>query len=311
MGEFQLEPSVRALNLSIPEQEQVENLIRSAANIASAYGGAKLDFRAVRALKTNWRKKGPTIWLVKLPPKEKALVELDEILPRLISCHEASLVTLVTPETVELLEFQRRFRESPLGHRWHVLLTDRRGEARHQWVEPFTEIFREMASEQTSSEEHRVAQEPTAAYATVEQRGKAIGVQSRLREHQEGKRLHYWGVADHLRSEKGRLDAKRIAHFFGLSLRELATALEERPQTVDKTPDSKRLQEKLHPYEEIARAQVFLGSDEGRFRKWLNTPSRDLVKAEGKNLAPIDLIKRGRPEVVAGLVDDALTGVPG
>src|SRR5438477_7367891 len=52
--------------------------------------------------------------------------------------------------------------------------------------------------------------------------------------------------------ESGRLNAKRVATLFGLSLRETASLLGQKPQAVSKTPDAPSLQPALAAFERIA-----------------------------------------------------------
>jgi len=106
--------------------------------------------------------------------------------------------------------------------------------------------------------------------------------------------------------DSGRIDATRVAGFFGLSLAKLAKALGRSPQSVHKTPDSARLQKGLGLFLRIAAGlTAFLGS-EGDGRIWLNTPNPDL-----DNTRPLELIEEGQGEIVAELLEDALLGHPG
>jgi len=107
-----------------------------------------------------------------------------------------------------------------------------------------------------------------------------------------------------LRSEMGRLDAGRVAEAFGLSSAELAGFLGKSRQTLSKTPDSLSLQPSLRLFERTARLRAVLS--EADFLSWLNLPNPHL---EGR--APIDVIRAGRANVVANLVEDLLTGAPG
>ena len=106
-----------------------------------------------------------------------------------------------------------------------------------------------------------------------------------------------------LRSESGRLDARRVAGAFGLSVAELAGLLGKSRQAVSKTPDSDSLQPRLRPFERIARLRAVLSQAD--FRSWLNLANDQL---EGQ--APLGIVRAGRPEVVANLAEDLLTGAP-
>ncbi len=123
--------------------------------------------------------------------------------------------------------------------------------------------------------------------------------------------LPYLEAGQPIRNPKShRLDAKRIADYFDLSLRELARILGKSHPTVDKTPDSKNLQATLQPFEAILRGRILVGHDDTLFRQWLNTASKEFPERDGKVPSPMDIIRMGHPEVVAALVDEALTGQP-
>jgi hypothetical protein len=106
-------------------------------------------------------------------------------------------------------------------------------------------------------------------------------------------------------SESHRLNAKKVADVFGLNLRQLSVLLEALPQAVHKTPDSERLQGKLRLFERIAKGLSLVDKDEDSFRRWLNAPNPELEQN-----TPLDIIREGRGEVVANLVEDALLGQP-
>jgi hypothetical protein len=121
----------------------------------------------------------------------------------------------------------------------------------------------------------------------------------------------YLRVSRSIRSEtSGRLDAKKVAEFFDLKPAELARIVGVSRQALDKTPDSKSIQKALYPFEEITRGMLMVDDDPTLFRQWLNTPSRDLPKVDGRHMTPMDMIREGHPSVIAGLVDAALTGHP-
>jgi uncharacterized protein (DUF2384 family) len=102
-----------------------------------------------------------------------------------------------------------------------------------------------------------------------------------------------------------RVDARRVASFFGLSLAELARLLDRSPQAVHKTPDAPALQERLSVLVRIATALTTLFGTPQNARVWLNAPNPDLDKAR-----PIELVKKRKAEVVAELLEDALLGHP-
>jgi hypothetical protein len=105
------------------------------------------------------------------------------------------------------------------------------------------------------------------------------------------------------RPSSGRLSARRIAEAFKLSLSGVATAIGKSRQSVTKTPDGLSIQEGLRLFERIYQLRALL-SQEG-FLAFLNMPNDEL---DGKT--PLDLIRKGRPAIVADLVEDMLTGSP-
>lgn len=107
-----------------------------------------------------------------------------------------------------------------------------------------------------------------------------------------------------LRSESGRLSARKIAEALGLSLSQLAAAIGRSRQSVWKTDDAEALQPLLRPLERTARLRAVLS--ESDFRSWLNMANDQL---DGHR--PIELIRTGRAGVVADLAEDMLTGSPG
>ena len=115
------------------------------------------------------------------------------------------------------------------------------------------------------------------------------------------------GVIDatsELRSESGRLSARKIAEAFGISIAELAEKiLGKKRQTVAKTDDAESLQAGLRPLEHIARLRAVL--DISDFRKWLRMSNSQL---DGDT--PLDLIRQKEAQTVADLAHDMLVGNP-
>jgi CheY-like chemotaxis protein len=106
-------------------------------------------------------------------------------------------------------------------------------------------------------------------------------------------------------SRSGRLDARRVADFFGLAPARLAKLLGRSPQALHKTPDAESLQKHLAVFARIATSllSVFEGKEAARI--WLNSPNPALDRTR-----PIELVERKQPEVVAELLEDALLGHP-
>lgn len=107
-----------------------------------------------------------------------------------------------------------------------------------------------------------------------------------------------------LRAASGRLDARRVATTFGLSLTELARQIACSKQRVSKTPDGEALQPLLRPYERIARLRAALPAAD--FKAWLHTPNDHLEDRD----APIDYLKAGASRPLADFAENMLTGAP-
>ncbi len=104
----------------------------------------------------------------------------------------------------------------------------------------------------------------------------------------------------------GRIDAGRIAKFFDLPLARLARILGHSAQAVHKTPDAESLQDQLTVFVRIASVLLSLFGSAHKARIWLNAPNPDLDK-----LRPKELLERGKPEIIAELLEDAVLGHPG
>lgn len=101
--------------------------------------------------------------------------------------------------------------------------------------------------------------------------------------------------------DSGRIDAGRVAAFFGLPLARLARSLGRSPQAVHKTPDAESLQDALAVFVRIAAALLSMFGSQQKARSWLNAPNPDL-----ENVRPKQLVERGKPEVIAEMLEDAL-----
>ena len=106
-------------------------------------------------------------------------------------------------------------------------------------------------------------------------------------------------------SKSQRLDFKKVAKLFGIPERRLAKIMGVLPTTANKTPDSKRMQEKLLHFERVARGLSELDGDKDTFRRWLNMPNPEL-----SNATPLQVIEKGKVDVVADMVSSALLGQP-
>lgn len=107
-----------------------------------------------------------------------------------------------------------------------------------------------------------------------------------------------------LRAAGGNLSADAVADAFGVSINQLAGWLGRTRQALSKTPDANSLQDGLAAFEQVARLRTVLAPD--AFRKWLRMPNGQLDGAK-----PLDLLAtRQRRPIIAGLVEDMLTGMP-
>lgn len=104
----------------------------------------------------------------------------------------------------------------------------------------------------------------------------------------------------------GRLDARRVADFFGMAPARLAKILGRSPQALHKTPDAESLQKPLAVFARIATSLLSAFEDKEQARIWLNSPNPDLDETR-----PIELVEGKKPDVVAELLEDALLGHPG
>lgn len=112
-------------------------------------------------------------------------------------------------------------------------------------------------------------------------------------------------LVEMLHSEKGQLDARKVATFFGLTVAELARLLGRGVSTVHKTPHAPNLQGGLRQLESIASGLMRLTGSERRSRMWLQAANPAL---EGH--APIELLKLGKVAPMQQFVQDLLEGRP-
>lgn len=101
-----------------------------------------------------------------------------------------------------------------------------------------------------------------------------------------------------LRARSGRLDAKQVAAAFGLSLRQLATALPISSQALSETPDSPKAQPVLHAMARILAALRVILPNETTQRAWLQTPN-----SRWQNRSPLDVMLAGKGETVARVLE--------
>ena len=103
----------------------------------------------------------------------------------------------------------------------------------------------------------------------------------------------------------GRLHAKRIADYLGVSLKELAGALGVNYTTVHKTPHSAALQTGLQPIKRCLEILATMITDQATVRAWLNSPHPDLGMR-----TPMDVILNGRVGALCTILENAFAGTP-
>lgn len=103
----------------------------------------------------------------------------------------------------------------------------------------------------------------------------------------------------------GRLDANKIANVFNLTMSEVAACVGRPRSTLVKTPDSLSVQAKLRHFERIADGLLTVTGSMKGLKMWLNSPAPSL---EGHT--PVEVLKHGKLELLAGWVDEARLGSP-
>lgn len=105
--------------------------------------------------------------------------------------------------------------------------------------------------------------------------------------------------------ETGRLDAARVAEYLRIPLKQLVEALGRNYTTVHRTPAALAIQE---PLCSIKRSLVILEDvlgDRSSSLIWLNSPHPDLGQR-----TPMSVLLEGRTQVVEGMLQAALEGIP-
>ncbi len=113
-------------------------------------------------------------------------------------------------------------------------------------------------------------------------------------------------VVKEARTERGELDAVRLADLLGVSTAQVAQMIGRDPSNLRKYPDGKRYQGDLAQVEEvIALVREQVGSLEGT-RMWLKRPNQGLF-----GRSPVEAMREGRTEEVLGLIYSVIEGIPG
>lgn len=104
----------------------------------------------------------------------------------------------------------------------------------------------------------------------------------------------------------GRIDARRVAEYLGVSLRQIADAIQLPYGRVHKTPDAARLQDAVAPIARVLElADAAFGSREAVLM-WLNRPLDEL-----ENDPPLSVMLAGEAGAVETLIENARAGIPG
>lgn len=101
------------------------------------------------------------------------------------------------------------------------------------------------------------------------------------------------------------MDAARVAEYLGVPLKLLVEALGRNYSTVHRTPAALAIQE---PLCSIKRSLVILEDvlgDRSSALIWLNSPHPDLGQR-----TPMSVLLEGRTQVVEGMLQAALEGIP-
>lgn len=117
--------------------------------------------------------------------------------------------------------------------------------------------------------------------------------------------METWSMSELRCDASGRLDATRIARYFGWTLSALSRALGASIQAVHKTPDARGLQKRLEKLERAALlAKRCVSATPSALRKWLNTPMPQL---DGEKPGDVLLVD---PDAVVQWLEDAALGQP-
>jgi hypothetical protein len=103
----------------------------------------------------------------------------------------------------------------------------------------------------------------------------------------------------------GRIDARRVAAYLNISLKDLAAALEKNYTTVQKTPTAASLQGALRPIKRSLQILEEVLGDRISVLAWWNSPHPDLGLR-----CPLEVLLRGQGQSVADMLEAAVMGTP-
>lgn len=107
-------------------------------------------------------------------------------------------------------------------------------------------------------------------------------------------------------SENGRYNARKIAAFMDVSLRELADITHRDVSVLSRNPDGDGIQANLRPLVTILDLISKTGGSAGAVRKWLRSP----IPGLGYRV-PLQMIKEGDTEEIIDTLTNVLEGIPG
>jgi hypothetical protein len=103
----------------------------------------------------------------------------------------------------------------------------------------------------------------------------------------------------------GRIDARKLAGFIGVPLKQLSEGLGLNYKAVHRSPAASGFQSALLPVKRLLELlHEFFGSSES-IRVWLNAPHPDL-----DGMSALATILEGKPEAVVLILENAWNGVP-
>lgn len=105
--------------------------------------------------------------------------------------------------------------------------------------------------------------------------------------------------------DSGRIDAKRVSEFLGLSVAELGRLIGRSRAALHKTSAAPAIQAKLEPLAGISASLLRLVGSPEAARIWLNSPNPELGGA-----TPMGIVRDGGARTVDELLRDALLGQP-
>ena len=109
-----------------------------------------------------------------------------------------------------------------------------------------------------------------------------------------------------LRSERGRIDARRVAEFLQVSVNQVARAVGTSRQLLYRHPDAPKIQARAAALERILADLILLYGSEEAARAWLKTPSPvfgnrsawELIQAEPRGLEAVGMVVENLKEGV-------------